>query len=117
MDGRELLAVFIGGAAGALARAGVLEAWPPVAGHWPWATLVVNVAGAALLGWVVAGPRAHRLLGTGFCGALTTFSALQLELLRMLDRDAVGLAALYAAASIGAGLLAAGAAGRRRAAA
>ena len=106
--------MFVGGVAGALARAGVAEAWPPHAGHWPWATFVVNVAGAALLGWIVAGRRFHRLLGTGFCGALTTFSTLQLELLQMLDADRFGLAALYAAASVVAGLVAVQVAGRVR---
>ena len=115
MDARELGAVFAGGMAGALARAGLNQAWPPPAGHWPWATFLANVAGAALLGWVVAGRRHHRLLGTGFCGALTTFSTLQLELLRMLDAGRIGLALLYVAASIAAGLVAVGVAGRARA--
>jgi CrcB protein len=115
MDARELGAVFLGGMAGALARAGLDEAWPPPAGHWPWATFVANVAGAALLGWVVAGRRFHRLLGTGFCGALTTFSALQLEVLHMLDADRIGLALGYVAASITTGLVAVHVAGRVRA--
>jgi len=110
----EIAAVFVGGVAGALARAGVVEVWPATAGHWPWATFAVNVAGAALLGWVVAGPRFHRVLGTGFCGALTTFSTLQLELLEMLDADRFGLALLYAVASVAAGLLAVHVAGRMR---
>ena len=105
--------MFAGGIAGALARAGVAEAWAPSAGHWPWATFAVNIAGAALLGWIVAGPRWHRLAGTGFCGALTTFSTLQLELLRMLDADRVGLALLYASGSVAAGVLAVAVAGRR----
>jgi CrcB protein len=114
MGRSELATVFVGGAAGALARAGVVEAWPPHAGHWPWATFLVNVAGAALLGWIVAGRRYHRLLGTGFCGALTTFSTLQLELLQMVDAQCVGLALGYAAASVAAGLLAVHVAGEVR---
>jgi len=111
-----LLAIFAGGAAGTLARAGVVEAWPPHAGHWPWATFAVNVAGSALLGWVVAGHRHPRLLGTGFCGALTTFSTFQLELLRMADAGRPGLLALYAGASVAAGLLAVTVGGRSAAA-
>jgi CrcB protein len=45
-------------------------------------------------------------VGTGFCGAFTTFSTMQLELLRMIDDNAFGLAAGYMAASLAAGYLA-----------
>jgi CrcB protein len=44
------------------------------------------------------------LIAAGFCGALTTFSTFELELLRMLDRGRVALALAYAAASIAGGL-------------
>jgi CrcB protein len=68
----------------------------------------VNLAGAFVLGYLATRLQerlplsAYRrpLLGTGFCGALTTFSTLQLELLRMLDAHRYGLAAGYAAASL-----------------
>jgi fluoride exporter len=114
VDRRELAAVFVGGCAGALARALLGEAFPHEAGEWPWATFGANVAGAFLLGWLVTRlqerlpPTAYRrpLLGTGLCGALTTFSTLQLELLEMLDDDRIGLAATYAGATLGAGCLA-----------
>jgi CrcB protein len=85
----ELLAVFVGGCLGALARAGVAEALP-----MPWATLAVNVAGAFLLGVVVT--RSPRLLGTGFCGAFTTFSTMQVEALELPLEEAVA----YVAASL-----------------
>lgn len=111
---RELMAVFAGGVAGTLARAGMVEAFSHEAAAWPWATLVVNVAGAFALGLLAARfhdrppPHEHlmALLGTGVCGALTTFSAMQLELVQMLEADRVAMAAAYAVVSIGTGLLA-----------
>ena len=114
LDIRELAAIFLGGALGALARAGLAKALPHTPTEWPWATFAVNIAGAVLLGWSVTRLQerlplsAYRrpFLGTGVCGALTTFSTLQLELLHMLDHHCYGLAAGYAGGSIAAGLLA-----------
>ena len=107
------LAILAGGAAGALARAGVGEALPAHGGQWPWATFTVNVAGALLLAWLttrltemVAPTRYWRfLLGTGFCGALTTFSTFQVETITLARDGSVGLAAGYAAVSLAAGML------------
>lgn len=113
MDARELAAVFASGAGGALARVLLVEALPAQPGHWPWATFVANVAGAFVLGSLTAREtQRHRFLATGVCGALTTFSTLQLELLAMFDGARVGLAAAYALASVTLGL-AAVALGRR----
>ena len=93
--------------AGTLARAGVAEGLAS-----PWATLLVNVAGAALLGYVVVAlPHRRPLLGTGLCGGLTTFSTLQLEVLELSFPAAVAL--LAASAGLGWAALALG----RRAAA
>jgi CrcB protein len=111
VDRRELAAVFAGGFAGALARAGLVEALPHAVGEWPWATFSVNVAGAFALGYFTTRLQerlplsAYRrpLLGTGLCGALTTFSTMQLELLRMLDGDHTALAVAYAGVSVAAG--------------
>jgi CrcB protein len=113
-DRRELAAIFAGGVIGALARLGLVEALPLTPGQWPWATFAANVVGALALGYFTTRLQerlplsAYRrpFLGTGLCGALTTFSTLQLELLQMLDHGEGGLAAGYAAASVAAGLLA-----------
>ena len=113
-DRRELAAIFAGGFVGAIARALADEALPHTPGRWPWATFVVNIAGAFLLGYFVTrlqerlplSSYRRPLLGTGLCGALTTFSTMQLELLQMLDHNRVLLAASYAAASVVAGFLA-----------
>ena len=119
LEARLLAVVFCGGCVGTLLRAGVVEAVPPEAGRWPWATFLVNVAGAALLGWIATHRRpadpARALIGTGFCGALTTFSTMQVEVLHMLDASRVGLALLYVSGSVAAGLLAAEAGTRARA--
>jgi len=120
VDRRELGAIFLGGALGALVRAGLTEALPDPGVGWPWATFLVNVVGAALLGyWFTVLPHTQYrrpLLTTGFCGALTTFSTVQLELLEMLEGGRVPLACLYLAVSVAAGLAGATAAavfGRR----
>jgi CrcB protein len=109
LDGRELAAIFVGGAVGALARVALAQVG--FGGSWPWPTFIANVLGAFLLGYFSTRLQerlplsAYRrpLLGTGLCGAFTTFSTMQVELLRMLDADRYGLAISYAAASIAAG--------------
>lgn len=110
-DRRELAAIYAGGVLGALGRVGLAEALPHGVGAWPWATFVVNMVGAALLGWFVTrlgerlppSPYGRPFLGTGICGALTTFSTLQLELFRMLEGGYVPLALAYATATIACG--------------
>ena len=77
-------------------------------GRWPIGTLAVNVAGAALLG-VLLGLRdvpapVLALVGTGFCGTLTTFSTLGLDVVRLVEERAVARAAAYLAATVVLGL-------------
>jgi CrcB protein len=113
-DRRELAAVFVGGAMGALARAGLAQAYPWSPGHWPWPTFTVNIVGCVLLGYFTTRLQerlplsAYRrpLLGTGLCGGLTTFSTMQVEVLKMLGAHEFGLAVLYVSVSVACGYLA-----------
>ena len=107
----KLLLIALGGAAGAVARhlvsARLLRLFGP---GWPHGTLAVNVVGGLLMGLLVGwlafrgGPdqqeRWRLLLGVGFLGGFTTFSAYSLETVLMLERRDYGGAALYTAASV-----------------
>jgi CrcB protein len=112
-DPRVLAAVAIGGIVGALLRA-ELEDRFPVGGGFPWTTLVINLAGAAVLAWAVVrvGERLppstyiRPLLGTGFCGALTTFSTMQVEAVRLVHDGRAVTAGVYLLVSLAGGLLA-----------
>ncbi len=113
-DVQELAAIFVGGFLGAIVRGALAKGLVPAPGAWPWATFAVNVAGAALLGYFVTRlqerlpPSLYKraFLGTGVCGALTTFSTLMVELMKMLEESRVGLAAGYGSASLLCGLAA-----------
>jgi fluoride exporter len=74
---------------------------------FPWGTLTVNVAGSALLGFLLGahqhlglGSPAVALLGTGLCGGLTTFSTFGYETLRLLEDGAISEAGLNALGSL-----------------
>ncbi len=79
----------------------------------PWGTFTVNVVGSFVLG-LVAALVAHghwstwtqTLIGTGFCGALTTFSTFSFETVRLLDSGAWRTALLNVSASLGLGFAA-----------
>ena len=103
--------VFVGGAAGTYVRAEVGHFLPHA--PFPWTTFVVNMAGAFLLGGIVEAlaqrpdDERHRrirlLLGTGFCGGLTTYSAFALDI----HGAAPAVGALYAGSTVLLGLVAA----------
>ncbi|MES0874392.1 fluoride efflux transporter CrcB [Sinimarinibacterium thermocellulolyticum] len=96
-------AVAVGGALGALARYGsvrLLTVWLGPA--FPYGTLVVNVLGSGIAGWLFArmvesggGSDSMRaLLIVGFLGAFTTFSAFSVETLRLAQAGHTGIAVL-----------------------
>ena len=113
-DVRELGAVFAGGAAGAVIRIALERL--PIAGapSWPWVTLGINLAGAFAVGYFVTrlqerlpiSTYRRPLLGTGLCGGLTTFSTMQVELLKMFDAHCYGIAFGYIGISLVGGYLA-----------
>ena len=113
-DRREMAAIFVGGAIGSLLRVWLAQTVTSGVATWPWATFVVNISGCFALGLIAThlrerppeSPHWHPLLGTGFCGAYTTFSTMQLELLRMIDHDRFALAFGYGLSSVVVGYLA-----------
>ncbi len=110
-DRREIAAIFAGGAIGTLLRAALAEAFPLPATSWPWPMFAANVSAAFLLGYAVTrlqerlplSSYRRPLLGTGLCGGLSTFSTMQVEIVKMIQAHDWGLAAGYAAASVAAG--------------
>ena len=78
---------------------------------FPWGTFAVNITGSLILGLLAGGATANAvpsgvaaLLGTGLCGALTTYSTFGYETIRLLEQRANLYAVLNAAASVVAGL-------------
>lgn len=111
-----LLEVGVGGMIGAPSRY-VMDQYisSRTEGAFPWGTFVINATGALLLGLIVGLAAYHRLgpvpvaiVGTGFCGAYTTFSTFSYETIRLLEEGRF-LSALYnVAGSLAVGLLGAG---------
>ena len=104
-----LLLVLLGGAVGAPARFLTERA---LKDRSPLGMLLVNVVGSALLGALIGAGDAlpgavKTLVGTGFCGALTTYSTFSLETFRLVEEGRNRRAAAYVAASLVLGLTAA----------
>lgn len=120
----EVLCVGFGGFLGSVGR--YLLSLVPVPGAFPVMTLVTNVIGAVVIGFVVAladmsglSPKAVLFLKTGVCGGFTTFSTFSLETVTLWQNGQLGLAGCYAALSVGlcvAGVVAGEALGRTLAA-
>ena len=102
---QELVLVALGAVPGALLR------WQ-VSLHCSDRHLLVNVLGAALLGYLAglpAAPRRQLLVGIGFCGSLTTFSSWMLDAMRLISAglviEASGLMGLTLGLGLGAAAL------------
>lgn len=106
---KMLLLASAGGAIGAGARHLVNLGMGRLLGTaFPWGTLTVNILGSFLMGVLVellvlrfgGSATVRTLLGTGFLGGFTTFSAFSLDVLVLLERRETGLALVYVAGSV-----------------
>jgi CrcB protein len=105
-----LLLVFLGGAVGAPLR--YLTDRAVQSRHdsvFPWGTTTVNVLGCVLLGGLAGAgaavpSAASTLVGTGFCGALTTYSTFGYETFRLTENRAYFYAVTNVLFSVVAGL-------------
>ncbi|MBT5569816.1 MAG: fluoride efflux transporter CrcB [Alphaproteobacteria bacterium] len=104
-----IVAIAIGGAAGAVGRHFVNVGMVALLGHgFPWGTLVVNIGGSLIMGvlahvmatsWTVS-PELRALMTVGALGAFTTFSTFSLDVVSLYERGQIGLAAIYVIASV-----------------
>ena len=105
-----LLLVLLGGAVGAPTRYLTDVAVQRLhRSSFPWGTWTVNISGSFVLGLVATGASTweETLVGTGFCGALTTFSTFGYETVRLAEEGETTTAAAYVVGSLAVGLLAA----------
>lgn len=109
----SVLFVALGAAVGAPLRFltdRAFKQWLP--GLFPWGTFAVNIVGSLILGVVAAaaGPPVATLVGTGFCGALTTYSTFSYETVALLEgrHRLAGLANVIASVLVGVAAAAAG---------
>jgi len=98
---KQLIAVALGGAAGAVLRWLMASGVQKLAGGaFPWGTFAVNALGSLLLGflfvWLIERSTVSELarlaITVGFLGAFTTFSTYSLESIRLLQEGALALA-------------------------
>ena len=116
MPWTSLLVIAIGAILGAWARWGLGVVLNPAFPTLPLGTLTANLAGAFIIGLMMAltgplniSPAARLLVTTGFLGALTTFSTFSAETMTLLLRSQYAWAAGMAAAHLGGSLVMTGA--------
>jgi CrcB protein len=113
MSGMELLLVALGGAFGAVARALIDQAVARAGWLAEYGTITINLVGSLLAGLVVTliversmvPSELRPLLITGLLGGFTTFSALSLQLSRLITAGDTVSAAVYAVGSVALGAL------------
>ena len=106
MNFGALCYIAAGGALGSVARA--LVAWAVPAGRLPWATILVNIAGSLLIGWLMArvsmapadDARLHSFAVVGLCGGFTTFSSFSWQTMEQMQKGNFGAAAVNIVLSV-----------------
>ncbi len=100
------LAAAAGGAVGAAARYAI--SLIPIKSGFPILTLITNVLGALLIGFIVGAAEKHEVpawlmlfLKTGVCGGFTTFSTFSLEALGLMEKKEYAAGTLYIILSVG----------------
>jgi CrcB protein len=100
--------IAVGGALGCVARYGIGRLIQPHgAGAFPWATLLINIAGSICLGFIyryfdfAAAPQVRAFAGIGFCGGFTTFSTFSYDAVGLLQAGDYARASVYIVASVG----------------
>ena len=109
---KKYILIFIFGIAGSICRYGIGLA---ANGAFPWGTLTVNLVGSLLLPFIfvclaetgVFSKDMITVIGTGFIGAFTTFSAFTLDNIKLFEQGKPETAVLYLLASLAGGLFAA----------
>jgi fluoride exporter len=109
----NLVYIAIFGALGSLARYG-LGLWGASNGlFFPWGTLLINILGSFILGFVATLALENQVsetmrlaLAVGFCGAFTTFSTFELEVMNAILEGRIVMAVAYVTSSIILGLIA-----------
>lgn len=112
---RTFWAIAIGAAVGGVSRYYLASAVQQrVGASFPWGTLLVNVTGSLLLGFLIryalATPAVsvemRALLTTGFCGGYTTFSTFSFETAALLEEGQYERAGAYVVGSVALSLVA-----------
>jgi CrcB protein len=111
LDPSVIAMIAAGGFVGGVARYQLVTAWAATTTGFPWSTFVVNTAGAFVLALLViitterlaTSKYLRPLIGTGFCGALTTFSAVTVATDELAAHGHIATAVWYVVASLLAG--------------
>lgn len=104
-----------GGAAGSALRYGVSAALSAVPSLFPWSTILVNIVGSFVLGFVSGSvgtplelqPNTRMLLGTGLCGGFTTYSVFAVESVVLAEQRAYLMLGTYIICTLVGGAMAA----------